>query len=92
MVYKLFYTHSAEKDLSRIDKKQAAKILIKVDEHLKLPNPLLKAKKLKGFDTDTYRFRVGDYRVIFRLDGKTGVLVVLVVLKISHRKDAYKEI
>ncbi len=92
MAYKLFYTHSAEKDLSRIDQKQAAKILMKVDEYLKLPNPLLKAKKLKGFEADTYRFRVGDYRVVFRLDEKTGEFVVVVILKISHRKDVYKEI
>jgi mRNA interferase RelE/StbE len=91
MVYKLVYTKIAEKDLARIDKSQAVKILRKVDEYMAMKNPLVKAKKLKGFEMDTYRFRVGDFRVIFRLDKDTGNLVVLVVLKIAHRKEVYKD-
>lgn len=90
MDYRLIYTNSAQKDLKRIDKGQALSILRKIDEYAKLANPLLKAKKLKGFDIDTYRFRIGDYRAIFRLDNKTGNIVILVVLKIAHRKEVYE--
>ena len=92
MEYKLAFTRSAEKDLSRIDKKQAVKVLKKVNAFLLTVNPLEKAKKLKGFDLDTYRYRVGDYRVVFRLDRKTGKLVVLVVLRVAHRKEVYKKV
>lgn len=92
MVYKLVYTEIAEKDLARIDRSNAVKILKKVDEYVGLKNPLIKAKKLKGFELDTYRFRVGDYRVIFRLDEATGNLVILVVIKIAHRKEVYKKV
>lgn len=90
MDYKLVYTRSAEKDLDKIDKNEAIKILLKIGEYVKLKDPLTKAKKLKGFEMDTYRFRVGDYRVIFRIDKESGDMVVLVVLKIAHRKDVYK--
>ncbi|MDX9970837.1 MAG: type II toxin-antitoxin system RelE/ParE family toxin [Candidatus Gracilibacteria bacterium] len=92
MAYKLVYSSTAEKDLERIDRVQSVKILKKVNEYIGLDNPLVKAKKLKGFDVDTFRFRVGDYRVIFRLDEKTKILVVLVVLTIAHRKVVYKKI
>lgn len=89
MDYRLVYTKSAEKDLDGIDKNQAIKILLKVNGFLRLQDPLVKAKKLKGFELDTYRFRVGDYRVVFRLDKESGKIVVLIVLKIAHRKDVY---
>lgn len=89
MDYSLMYTRSAVKDLDRLDKQQAVKILKKVDEYLRLEDPLMKAKKLKSFEISTYRFRVGDYRVVFRLDEKSLKLVVLVVLKVAHRKDVY---
>jgi mRNA interferase RelE/StbE len=43
-------------------------------------------KKLKGSD-DLYRVRVGDYRIIYRIDEK-GRLVVLVI-RVSRRDQAY---
>lgn len=90
MDYKLVYTHSAEKDLEKLDKRSAIKVLRKMDQYVRLKNPLEKAKKLKGFETDTYRFRIGDYRALFRLNRTTGELIVLVVLKIAHRKSVYR--
>ena len=41
-------------------------------------------KKLTDF-TPEYRLRVGDYRVLFEVDGNT-----VVVYRILHRKDAYQ--
>ena len=87
----MIYTLSAEKDLGKLDRGCAIKILLKIDEYLKMRDPLVRAKKLKGFEMDTYRFRVGDYRVIFRLDMRSGKLVVLVVLKVAHRREVYKK-
>lgn len=90
MVYKLFYTNQAEKDLARMDKSLAVRILKKVDYFAALPNPLVKAGQLTGFDMPTYRFRIGDYRVVFRKDQKNNCLVILVILKVAHRKEVYK--
>ena len=67
------------------------RVFKKMDEYLGLKDPMTKASKLKGFEVSTYKFRVGDYRVVFRLDSKTKRLVVLVVLEIKHRKEVYKE-
>lgn len=51
-------------------------------------NPLKYAKKLTDFNAGTYRFRVGDYRVIFDIDNRRNILALL-ILKIGHRKEIY---
>lgn len=47
-------------------------------------NPLPFAKKLRWYK-DIFRFRVGNYRVIFRLQQKT-----IFLLLVRHRKDVYE--
>ncbi|MCK9186131.1 type II toxin-antitoxin system RelE/ParE family toxin [Candidatus Gracilibacteria bacterium] len=89
MDYKVFYTKSAEIDLEKIGKFETKKITQKIDYYLENKNPIKLAKKLKNCKIDTYRFRVGDFRVIFRLD-KNGKIIILVILKIAHRKEVYK--
>lgn len=89
MVYRLFYTDSAQKDLAQIENLWAKKVLKKMDFFISLADPFTRAKQLTGFEIPTYRFRIGDYRVVFRKDVKTNKLVVLVVLKIAHRKNVY---
>lgn len=90
MDYKVVYTKVSQKDLGGLEHPLVQRILKKVDEFSRMSNPLKMAKKLKGFAIDTYRFRVGDYRVLFRLDPQTQQLVVLVVLRVRHRKEVYR--
>lgn len=47
-------------------------------------NPLIFAKKLKGYK-DLFRFRSGDFRIIFRLS-KTKIYLLLA----KHRKNIYE--
>ena len=89
MDYKISYTDSAASDLDNLAHVNAKRIVGKLDFFLKSGDPLSYAKKLKGIKIDTYRFRIGDYRVLFRLDKERHTLVVLVVLRIVHRKSAY---
>jgi len=35
----------------------------------------------------TYRFRIGDYRVIFDIEGKD-----IVALRVGHRRDIYRKL
>ena len=92
MDYKVVYTKLSQKDLDRLDPSIVRRILKKVDELSKRADPLEFAKKLTGFVIDTYRFRVGDYRVVFRLDPQNQQLVILVVLRVRHRKEVYKNL
>ena len=41
-------------------------------------------KRLTNF-TPEYRLRVGDYRVLFEIEGQA-----VVIYRVLHRKDAYK--
>ena len=92
MAYKVFYTETAERDLEQLDKYVVVRILKKINDYCGLENPLVKAKKLKNFRIATYRFRIGDYRAIFRVDPCTNKLVILVILRVLHRKEIYEKI
>lgn len=48
-------------------------------------NPLKHAQKLINPKIGEYRFRIGDYRVIFDIDFEN-----IVILRIGHRKKLYK--
>ena len=89
MDYKLVFTKKAESDLNALSPLVVTKVLKKIRFFLANAIPMQYAKKLKGLP-DYYRFRIGEYRVIFRQDIKSQRLVVLVILRIGHRKAIYK--
>ena len=78
------YAKSAEKELERLPKKAIERIRESIDNLSKEPHPP-GSKKLKGED-GTYRIRVGDYRVIYEVYEEE---IVILVIRIRHRKDAY---
>ncbi len=86
LVWKIEITGEAEKELSRIDK-LAAKRIIRYLRELVSVDPRSSGKSLRGDLSGLWRYRVGDYRVICELyDEKVSVLVI----RIGHRKDVYR--
>ncbi len=88
MKYLLSYTANAVKNLHSLDKTVADRVMYKLDFFVSQNNPLIYAQKLTGLNAK-YRFRVGDYRVIFKTDNQ-GLIVILVILTIKHRREAYR--
>lgn len=84
-------SENARDDLVCIDQKSARRILDKLDYYALTPNPLRFAKRLMYAEIGEYRFRIGDYRVIFDCN-KKGEITILLILKIGHRKDIYSRI
>lgn len=84
MKYRTEFTAAAREQLRKIDKRPAMAILRKLAEleH----NPLGLATTALVGAPDVRRLRVGDYRVLYRLDN--GRLVILVV-QIGHRSAVY---
>lgn len=83
MSYRLVYTQRASKDIQKLEpkvKSRIGKALLRFEF-----DPLCFAKKLTNASLGTYRFRVGDYRIIFDLEGDE-----IVVLRVGHRSDIYK--
>ncbi|GIW65430.1 MAG: translation repressor RelE [Candidatus Parcubacteria bacterium] len=78
---------SALKDLQKLPKQIQKRILEKLDFYVSSPNPLKFDEKLQSKDLGDYRYRVGDYRIIFDFDDK---LKALIILKVGHRKDVCK--
>lgn len=89
MEYRVIYTESAIRDLSCLQKKIAERIAHKITFFREQADPLRFAKKLVGSPIGSYRFRVGDYRVLFDMDRK-GEISILMILRIAHRKDVYE--
>ncbi|GAB1431912.1 type II toxin-antitoxin system RelE/ParE family toxin [Spirochaetota bacterium] len=44
-------------------------------------------KKLKGEFKDIYRYRIGDYRLFYKISEET---IIVFIVDIAPRKDAYK--
>jgi len=44
-------------------------------------------KKLKGYVPDTWRYRVGKFRIFYTLDQEEKIIYILTI---DHRKDAYQ--
>lgn len=81
------FTEEADEQLQKLDKPIRERIRKYVKDLEKLPNPKIRADTLKGDLGEFYKYRVGDYRLICRIeDDKLLVLVV----KIGHRSKVYK--
>ena len=84
-MYKLLIDDKVVKDLKKIDHNWRAKILIAIKTKL-VENPYL-GKKLVGNLSPYYRLRVGDYRVLYEIIENK---VMIIVVKVKHRKNVYK--
>jgi mRNA interferase RelE/StbE len=83
--YQVEFAKNAQKDLKKIPSQQVAKIIAAIDK-LALEPLHSNSKKLVDWE-NTYRIRVGDYRVLYELEN--SVLIVFVV-EVGHRKDIYR--
>jgi mRNA interferase RelE/StbE len=84
-MYKLLIDDKVAKDLRKVDYVWQAKILLAIKTKL-VKNPYL-GKKLVGNLSPYYRYRVGNYRVLYEIiENKILILIV----KIKHRKNIYK--
>ncbi len=82
-MYKVVFTQRALKDWKDIDKETQTRIVAKLKEYAR--DPFRYSRKLIHPKIGTYRFRIGNYRIIFDMDKEN-----IVVLRIGHRSNIYK--
>ncbi|CAM3236572.1 type II toxin-antitoxin system RelE family toxin [Asticcacaulis taihuensis] len=88
MAWTIKYTDTARKQLKKIDRQIARRILHFMDERVAVADdPRQTGKALTGPLGNFWRYRVGDYRVI--CDIQDNEMCVLVV-EIGNRKDIYR--
>jgi mRNA interferase RelE/StbE len=83
------YTESSSKQLKKLDKQTALRVLDYMDERVAvLDDPRSLGKSLKGPKIGEYwRYRVGDIRVICNIvDGQMMVLVI----EVGNRREVYR--
>lgn len=85
---KLEFTFSALRDLGRLPKAIARRIMDKMEWFAQQDDPLSFAKPLKNSNVGSYRFRIGAYRIL--VDIHKNHISVLIVLAVRHRKDVYR--
>ena len=85
-MYKLVFTAKSKKELNKLSKEDAKKILAKINQ-LSYPfNTNLNIAKLAG-SKRSYRLKAGKLRAIFELDHQAGFIWIT---KIGYRKDIYR--
>lgn len=88
MKYSVEYSKTAVKQLKIMDRKIAAFIVSYIDEKLiNCENPRLFGKALKGDLNEIWRYRVGDYRILAKIEDDR---VIITIVEIGHRKEVYE--
>ena len=88
MAWTVRFEPRALRELERLDRGAQVRILRFLNERVEgSANPRSSGKPLRGELGELWRYRLGDYRIVCRLEDK--VLVVF-VLRVAHRKDVYR--
>lgn len=89
MTWAIELSEQAQKQLAKLDKPVAKRIVAFLGERLALlEDPRSIGQALKGSELGAFwKYRVGDYRIICEIDD--GVLKVL-VLRIGNRREVYR--
>lgn len=89
MAWTISYTETALKQLRKLDRTIARRLVDFMDERIApLDDPRSQGKSLQGPAFESlWRYRVGDYRLLCEIEDSR--LIVLVVT-IAHRKDVYR--
>ena len=86
MTWQISYHPEIEDDISGLPKNIKTRVQKAIEQRL-LADPIRYGVPLRRSLYGYRKLRVGDYRVIFKLDKDT-----IVVLKIGHRKEVYNKV
>lgn len=81
-------TKAAKKQLDAIDHVDRARIIAFLETRvLTRPDPRDLAKRLLGGESQNWRYRVGDYRIVVRFEDDR---MVILVVRVAHRREVYR--
>ena len=82
--YKLVFKRSVAKDFRPIPRKDAARLLRRIDALREEPRRV-GCEKLSGLER--YRIRQGRYRVVYEI---TDECLIVTMVKVAHRRHVYR--
>ena len=78
----------ALKELKKLDRGMAARIVATLEEKIApLRDPRSLGAPLSGPLAGLWRWRIGDYRVIGRIDDQR---ITILVIRVAHRREVYR--
>jgi mRNA interferase RelE/StbE len=89
MAWKVEFSVEADRELDKLDAQQTKRILKFLRERIaKLEDPRSLGKPLQGSRLgEFWRYRVGDYRLICKIEDDR---LLVLVLRVGHRKEIYR--
>jgi len=90
--FRIFETAEFAKQFKKLPSRDASFLRRKLDSYVypqirEEPFWGTNIKKLQGYSPDTWRYRIGRFRLFYVIDDEEKVLFILTV---DHRKDAYR--
>ena len=83
--YRLRYKKQAVKDIQKLPSSIKKRLKNKLEFFISQDDPLQFARSLTKPADAQYRSRVGDYRILFDIEGGD-----IIILHVQHRKDVYR--
>jgi mRNA interferase RelE/StbE len=88
MAWRVEYENSAARELRALDRQTIERILIFLrDRIVPADNPRILGEPLKGRFAGLWKYRVGDYRIVVRIEDAAGRIVVA---RIGNRREVYR--
>ena len=80
------FKEKAAKEVEKLSPQIRKRILKKLKFYSSQKNPLKFAERLRDRSFGEFRFRIGDYRILFDVKDRK-----IIILKVGHRKDIYRD-
>lgn len=88
MVWTIEFLPDAVKELKKLDRTAAARIVKTLEERIAvLDDPRNLGSALTGDHAGYWRWRIGDYRVVARVEDER---ITILVVRVAHRREVYR--
>ncbi len=89
MAWTIEFVPEAAKELRKLDRQVAALILKTLEERIAtLDDPRQIGSALVGEHAGFWRWRIGDYRVIARIEDER---ITILIVRVAHRREVYRQ-
>lgn len=88
MAWRIEFLPDAAKELRKLDRTAAARIIKTLEERIaSLDDPRALGSALVGDHASLWRWRIGDYRVVARIEDEQ---ITILVVRVAHRREVYR--
>ena len=88
MAWRIEFVPAAAKELKKLGKAEAARIIETLESRIApLDDPRTLGAALTGDLGGLWRWRIGDYRIVARIEDQR---ITILIVRVGHRSDVYR--